>query len=127
MSNRKRSGGIVYRTDAGRICPGCVRPVSQCICADNSRSGKRAATQAPTDGFVRLHRETKGRKGAGVTIVRGLPLAHEELAKLAKSLKKKCGVGGAVKGDAIELQGDQRDRLKSELESAGFKVKLAGA
>jgi len=106
------------------MCPGCVRPVKECVCTDRSRQATGGRENG--DGFVRLHRETKGRKGAGVTIVRGLPMAPDELTKFAKTLKKKCGVGGAVKGDAIELQGDQRERLKPELERAGFKVKLAG-
>ncbi len=120
--SKKKSGGVVYRTGEGRICPGCVRPQTQCVCADNAR---RAPAQRG-DGVVRLQRETKGRKGAGVTVITGLSLSPDALTKLAKDLKKKCGVGGAVKDDRIELQGDQRTRLKSELESAGYTVKIAG-
>ena len=78
------------------------------------------------DGVVRLHRETKGRGGKAVSIVRGVPLAGAELKALAKALKQKCGVGGAVKGNDIEIQGDQRDVLKAELEKRGFQVKIAG-
>jgi translation initiation factor 1 len=76
---------------------------------------------------VRLHRETKGRKGAGVTLVKGLPLSDPALKQLAKSLKSKCGVGGAVKDGAIELQGDQRNKIRPLLEADGYKVKIAGA
>ncbi len=75
---------------------------------------------------MRLHRETKGRGGKAVSIVRGVPLAGAELKALAKALKQKCGVGGAVKGNDIEIQGDQRDILKAELEKRGFQVKIAG-
>ena len=75
---------------------------------------------------MRLHRETKGRGGKAVSIVRGVPLAGAELKALAKVLKQKCGVGGAVKGSDIEIQGDQRDILKAELEKRGFQVKIAG-
>jgi translation initiation factor 1 len=78
------------------------------------------------DGIIRLHRETKGRGGKAVTVVRGLPLAATEMKALAKALKQKCGVGGALKGEDIEIQGDQRALIKSELENRGFTVKIAG-
>lgn len=77
--------------------------------------------------MVRIGRESKGRKGAGVTTVTGLPLADAALKKLAKSLKTRCGVGGAVKDGVIELQGDQRDRTQALLEAEGYVVKRVGA
>ena len=77
-------------------------------------------------GVVRVGRETKGRKGKGVTLVTGVPLAAAELAKLGKELKKKCGTGGTVKDGVIEIQGDHRDRLVAELEKRGWTVKRAG-
>jgi len=115
----KKRGGLVYSTDAGRICPGCRRPVDACVCRDRSRPREG-------DGTVTVSRETKGRKGAGVTLVRGLPLSDAELAKLAKTLKSRCGVGGAVKDGVIELQGDQRDAVVRELETAGYRVRRSG-
>lgn len=87
-------------------------------------------TQQPpetfADGAVRVRRETKGRKGAGVITITGLPLAGAELKKLAKDLKKKCGTGGAIKDGIIEIQGDKRDIIKAELEKQGYTVKLSG-
>jgi len=68
----------------------------------------------------------KGRGGKAVTLIKGLPLAAPELKTLAKALKKKCGVGGAIKDGVIEIQGDQRELLKSELEKLGHVVKIAG-
>jgi len=73
-----------------------------------------------------IGRETKGRKGAGVTVVRGLGLGAEELSKLAAALKKKCGSGGTIKSGVIEIQGDHRQLLAVELAGRGFRVKLAG-
>jgi translation initiation factor 1 len=35
-------------------------------------------------------------------------------------------VGGAIKGEQIEIQGDQRATCKSTLEHLGFTCKLAG-
>ncbi len=75
---------------------------------------------------MRLHRETKGRGGKAVTLIKGVPLAGAELKALAKALKQKCGVGGALKDGVIEIQGDQRELIKSELENRGYTVKIAG-
>lgn len=86
---------------------------------------KQKTTPVQTnDGVVRVGRETKGRKGAGVTVVSGIP--PEELPLLAKELKKKCGTGGTVKNGVIEIQGDQRDVLVVELQVRGYAVKRAG-
>jgi translation initiation factor 1 len=48
------------------------------------------------------------------------------LKALARELKQKCGVGGSIKDSDIEIQGDQRALIKTELESRGYSVKLAG-
>ena len=119
MSKRNKTDGLVYSTDGGRLCPQCQRPVADCVCgkAPGSSSG---------DGIVRLQRETKGRGGKAVTVITGVPLAGAELKTLAKALKQRAGVGGAIKGQNIEIQGDQRDLLKAELEKRGFTVKIAG-
>jgi len=113
------NGGLVYSTEAGRMCPGCRQPIAQCAC--------RKAVAAATDGVVRLFFETKGRGGKGVTVVRGLGLAEPELAALGKKLKAACGVGGTAKDGVVELQGDHRDRVMALLQAQGFKsVKKAG-
>jgi translation initiation factor 1 len=77
-------------------------------------------------GRVTVRRETKGRKGKGVTTVTGVPLRDAELAALAKRLKKRCGVGGAVKDGVIELQGDHRDVVVELLRADGHDVVVAG-
>ena len=115
---KKSSGGLVYSTEFGRACPGCSQPQDQCICDQESLP--------EGDGIVRVSRETKGRGGKVMTLVKGVPLAGAELKTLAKELKKKCGVGGALKEGGIEIQGDQRDLLVSELSKRGFTVKKAG-
>ena len=108
------------RRSPGRFCAGCRRPVDACVCRDRSR------LRAGSDGVVRLQRETRGRKGAGVTSITGLPLSDADLNRLAKVLKSRCGVGGSVRDGVIELQGDQRDQLQPLLEAEGYKVKRAG-
>ena len=75
---------------------------------------------------VRLSRETKGRRGKGVTTVSDVPLDEAGLLQLATKLKDRCGTGGTVKDGVIEIQGDQRDRLAAVLESMGYRVKRMG-
>jgi len=113
---------LVYSTAQGRLCPDCGKPTAQCVCKK-----KPAAAPAPKgDGPIRVGRETKGRKGAGVTVIKGVPLAGDALKSLAKELKARCGSGGTVKDDAIEIQGDHRDLIVEELAKRGFKAKRAG-
>jgi translation initiation factor 1 len=111
--------GIVYSTSGGRMCPGCGRPVGECVC-------REAAPAVAGDGVVRVGRETKGRKGKGVTVITGVALDREGLAKLAGELKRMCGAGGTVKGSVIEIQGDHRDLLVKELQRRGYAAKRSG-
>lgn len=78
----------------------------------------------PDDGVLRLRRETKGRKGAGVVCIYGVPNAH--LGSLAKQLKKQLGTGGAVKKGVIEIQGDRVSQITELLMKTNYKVKQAG-
>jgi translation initiation factor 1 len=75
---------------------------------------------------VKVRRETSGRRGKGVTTIYNVPLGDRELKELGKRLKKRCGVGGAVKDGVIELQGDQRDTVVELLKAEGYDVVLAG-
>jgi len=90
------------------------------------------ATRQPTPAGsaqgarVRVGREIAGRGGKAVSVIRGLSLKDEELEQLAARLKKLCGAGGAVKGGCIQIQGEHRDRLVSELCRLGFEARRAG-
>ncbi len=102
------------------MCPACGKPISECTC----RQEKKPVPVG--DGIVRVARETKGRKGKGVTVITGLPLDEPGLQKLAADLKRRCGAGGTVKGNTIEIQGDHRDLLVAELTQRGYTVKRSG-
>lgn len=119
MKNKLSTGGLVYSTEAGRMCPACRQPVAQCIC-------KSAASLPVGDGVVRLSRETKGRGGKAVTLVKGVALGAAELAELGKRLKAACGSGGTVKDGVIEIQGDHVDKVMAALQAQGHTVKRAG-
>ena len=117
----KDSGGLVFSTERGKLCPKCQQPLTACICQN------LAATKIPEgDGTIRIRRETKGRKGAGVTLLCDICLNQNDLKVLAKDLKKKCGSGGSIKDGRIELQGDVREQAKNILEKKGFRVKICG-
>jgi translation initiation factor 1 len=111
-------GGLVYSTEAGRMCPGCRQPVAQCIC--------KQAVVPVGDGTVRVSRETKGRGGKAVTLVKGVALDAAGLTALGKQLKAACGTGGTVKDGVIEIQGDHVDKVVVALQTQGHKVKRAG-
>jgi translation initiation factor 1 len=80
----------------------------------------------PQQQTVYLHRESKGRGGKGVTLVKGLVLSEGDLSALAKKLKQICGSGGTVKDGVIEIQGEQREKIADTLRKLGYKVKVAG-
>ncbi|MBT3344416.1 MAG: translation initiation factor Sui1 [Gemmatimonadetes bacterium] len=117
---RNNNSGLVYSSDAGKMCPSCGQPTGQCRCK------KKDGSKATGDGVVRVSRETKGRKGKGVTLITGLSLAGDQLQQLAKDLKARCGAGGTVKDGVIEIQGEHRDTLVQELINRGFQAKRAG-
>ena len=119
MKNKPSAGGLVYSTEAGRMCPACRQPVAQCRC-------KQTTAVPAGDGVVRVSRETKGRGGKAVTLVKGLVLDAAALAALGKQLKAACGSGGTVKDGVIEVQGDHVDRVVADLQAAGHRVKRAG-
>ena len=75
---------------------------------------------------VRVGRETKGRRGKGVTVISGLTLPAVKLEALARELKKRCGSGGSVTGDRIEIQGDHRDAIVQELIKQGWQARRSG-
>ncbi len=120
MMTAARQDGLVYCTSQGRFCGDCGKPKAKCICKQKKSSVPKG------DGVVRIMRETKGRKGKGVTLINGIPLAGDELKKLATELKQKCGSGGTLKDGVIEIQGDHRDKLLEVLQSKGWTVKKAG-
>lgn len=120
MKSHPSTGGLVYSTDSGRMCPACRKAISLCACQKGTR------TVTASDGIVRVCRETKGRGGKAVTVVKGLALDDACLDKLAKQLKAACGSGGTVKDGVVEVQGDHCEKVSALLVAQGLKVKRAG-
>lgn len=112
------NSGLVYSTEGGRMCPQCRRPLLECTCKANAM---------PTgDGVVRVSRQTKGRGGKSVTLIKGLALDATALALLGKQLRTACGSGGTVKDGVIEVQGDHCELVMETLRKHGHHPKRAG-
>ena len=116
----RSNSSLAYSSDDSTACATCGKPAAACRCK------KEKSAVSTGDGIVRVGRETKGRKGKGVTIISGVPLGQEALRQIATRLKQRCGSGGTVKESVIEIQGDHRDVIVAELESQGFTVKRSG-
>ena len=109
---------VVYSTERGKICPSCSNPVKQCTC--------RKQTALIGDGNVRVSRETKGRKGKRVTLIKGLAMDAAALKLMGKKFKVMCCTGGTVKDGIIEIQGDHIKRILDYLKKQGVTAKRAG-
>ena len=104
-------GRLVYSTDGGD--------------RRKDRAPQSGAQDPPAGaGVVRVSREKGGRGGKTVTVVRGL--ADSDLKAVAGDLKRLCGSGGSIKGNAVEIQGDHREKVAAHLRSTGHIVRLAG-
>jgi translation initiation factor 1 len=122
MKSGRNSGGansgLVYSTEGGRMCPDCRRPLADCAC--------KATPVVTGNGVVRVSRQSKGRGGKTVTLVKGLAFDPAALASLGKQLRTACGSGGTVKDGVIEIQGDHCDLAVDVLRQHGHEAKRAG-
>lgn len=109
MSKKKNTGGIVYSTDPS------FRPESE--------EPEEIETLAPAQQQLRVKLDTKQRAGKVVTLVDGFIGKVEDLEKLGKELKTKCGTGGSAKDGQVLIQGDYRDKVIKWLQDWGYKAK----
>ena len=116
---RRKGRNVVYSTDsaAAKRCPRCGSYPCRC---------PKPKSLPPEQQTACIRREKKGRGGKTVTVVMDLQLTPGDMKALSKTLKKKCGTGGAVKDGNIEIQGDQRERIAEELQKLGYKTKFVG-
>lgn len=91
-----------------------------------NRAVSHARSIPPQQQTAYLHRESGGRGGKVVSVVKNLILTEEDMKSLAKKLKQECGTGGTVKEGMIEIQGEHRQRMAEVLMKLGYKVKIAG-
>jgi len=103
--------------DRPPMCERCDQPEAECVCPPETKP-----LLAPGKQTARLGLEKRA-KGKAVTVVRGLPAAANDLPALLTRLKSVCGAGGTLQEDTLEIQGDQRDRVRGVLEKIGYRVK----
>ncbi|SFM50755.1 translation initiation factor 1 [Rugamonas rubra] len=120
MMKSSSNSGLVYSTELGRTCPVCRRALAACACQGQAKAAPAG------DGKVRVSRETKGRGGKCVTLVKGVALDAAALAALGKQLRAACGSGGTVKDGVIEVQGDHCDTVLAALQKLGHSPKRVG-
>lgn len=113
----KKSPRTVYSTDTGRVCPKCGWPEKSCRCSSKMEQA------VPDTITARLRIERAGRRGKTVTIVEGLPRNRAFLKELAGEFKRVCGSGGKAGETHVEIQGDQREKLRAHLQARGWVVK----
>lgn len=120
---------LVYST-GGKVCPTCGWPEDQCRCSKRLAAERAKAGVAGTHGtdkpgklVAKLRMEKSGRSGKIVTVIYDLPDDAAMLKELSQELKRACGVGGTVVEGGVELQGDQRDRIRPLLTKKGWTVK----
>lgn len=114
-----RHSRTVYSTATGGVCPTCGWPQRDCKCSSQFTRDE----PLPTRIVAKLRLEKKGRGGKAVTVIYDLPGNAPFLKELAGELKRACGVGGAVAGNSVELQGDVRERIRELLAKKGWTVK----
>ncbi|HEU0296977.1 MAG TPA: translation initiation factor [Anaerolineales bacterium] len=92
----------------------------------NESGARKVISLPPAQQTVYLHRDSKGRRGSTVTLIKKLVLSDDDLKELARKLKQLCGSGGTIKDGEIEIQGEHRERIAEALRKMGYRVKIAG-
>ncbi|KXK47777.1 MAG: translation initiation factor eIF-1/SUI1-like protein [Bacteroidetes bacterium OLB10] len=112
MSNKnKNRSGIVYSTNPD------FKP---------QQEETQQETLPPSQQDLRVLRDSKQRGGKTVTLIRGFVGSEDDLEKLTKLLKTKCGTGGSTKDGEIIIQGDKREQVMEILLKEGYRAKKAG-
>ncbi len=94
--------------------------------ADLSQYDENQETLSNNEQFLEAHFSNKGRGGKVVTVIKGFVGTEQDLKKLGKLLKQKCGVGGSVKDNEIIIQGNYRDKIIEILKKEKYNVKRVG-
>ncbi len=89
----------------------------------NSHQGK---TLPANQQDLRIWLDSKNRSGKVVTLIKDFIGTEDDLVTLARTLKTKCGTGGAAKDGEIIIQGNHRDKILAILLEMGYKAKKAG-
>lgn len=106
--------------DVPAHCDRCGELESVCHCPP--LAAPEPARLPPAEQTAKLAIENR-KRGASVTVVRGLAPADTDLKDLLSRLQAACGAGGTVKDDTIEIQGRHLDRVRDLLAGLGYQTK----
>lgn len=109
---QKNNSGLVYSTNPDYKL--------------TDQENENTAAPEPGKQNLRIWLEKNHRGGKEVSVIRDFIGPEEEMEKLCKELKTKCGTGGSVKSGEIIIQGDQRKKIGEILTKLGYKFKMAG-
>ena len=99
-------------------CERCEKPEAECVCPPLEPV---APPRVPPEKQTARLAIEKRRMGKFVTVVRDL---HSlDLPELLTRLKNHCGAGGSIQDGVIEIQGRHLDRIRTELQRQGYRVK----
>jgi translation initiation factor 1 len=110
-NKKENEGGLMYSTNKNLSFNNDEEPEDESL--------------NPGEQNLRIHLDRMG-GGKVLTRITGYTGNEEEITKLGKELKQKCGVGGTVKNDEILIQGDHRDKILGIFMKMGFRAKKAG-
>ena len=102
--------------DIPPTCEHCNQPQETCTCPPPP-----PVRLDPQKQTARLRIE-KRKRGKLVTLVNGLPAEGNDLPGLLTTLKSRCGAGGAITENQLEIQGNHLETIRSVLEEIGFRV-----
>ena len=117
----KKKGLELFTGTGPTICPKCHSSNCGCQKIEEKRPESTRQKEPIRISYQRMH------KGSGLTRIERLPMNQAAMEELLKRYKKRLGVGGAVKGGTVELQGEHRTFIKADLESLGYSVRLMGS
>lgn len=100
-------------------CDRCDLPETECKCRPPEVLPQFLAPEKQT-AELSVERRKKGKL---VTVIRGLAAGDNDFPKLLTTLKNLCGAGGTIDGDLIEIQGDQREKMRTFLRELKYKVR----
>lgn len=130
MSNSKRippdgASGFGHNPFEALSSKGLPSPAESSVPGSDQKTS--ASPPRKNRGRVDIIRQTAGRGGKTVTVVKGfVGIGLPEKEHLARAIQKSCGTGGTIKNGQIEIHGDKRAEVARILAEAGFRPVFAG-
>lgn len=104
---KRETDGLMYSTDSG---------------FEFEQEHEVEETLPPTQQKLNIRLETKQRGGKKAVLVKGFIGRPEDLEALCKKIKNHCGTGGSVVEGEMLIQGEQVQKVKTFLQSLGYKT-----